>query len=620
MKFKNQILEISKNRVLRSYSKVLENKYPDLLNQIIQKTKFLKKDAKLSERIFCIVNDIKGVIKCKNENCSNFCTFRSYTKKYNEYCSNSCAQSNSSLREQIKKTYKEKYGNNKIIQKKREKTCLEKYGVSCPFQHEKVKNKSKQTCLERYGTEYHLQSEKTRKKVKKTNLEKYGVENVFQSEIIKDKIKQTCIQKYGVENVMFDNSIKEKLKETNLEKHGVENVFQSEKIKNKMKNTWLNKYGKNHPCKNKQIKEKAIKTTLERYGKDNYMQSHITDSNFQKLNTKEWLKNQHLIKKKSCVEIAQDLGVVNSTVRVKLNQFGIDVNHYYNVSFAEKEIFKFIEDKNIVILKNNRKIISPYELDIYIPEYKLAIEFNGAFWHSSYSLESDKKYKNYHLMKTEMCKKKGIQLLHIFENEWLDEKKQNIWKSIINSNLGKNETINSDNCEIKEIKDNSLIHVFLDNNNLQGFSNGSIKLGLFYGNELVSLIVFDKHAKYGWEMIRFCDKKYLNIIGGAEKLFKYFVEHHNPKSIIGYVDKRYDSGKEYKELRFIHLYDSSPNYFYFKINEMVLHPRVKFQKHKLVKLLENFDENKSEAENMYENGYRRIWDCGYMTFFWEEEK
>jgi len=63
---------------------------------------------------------------------------------------------------------------------------------------------------------------------------------------------------------------------------------------------------------------------------------------------------------------------------------------------------------------NNRSVLNCLELDIYLPEYNVAIEFNGLYWHSELYKEKD-----YHLNKTLECKKKGVDLLHIFEDDWV---------------------------------------------------------------------------------------------------------------------------------------------------------------------------------------------------------
>ena len=120
--------------------------------------------------------------------------------------------------------------------------------------------------------------------------------------------------------------------------------------------------------------------------------------------------------------------------------------HYLNTSKSEDEIADFIKEGGFTVTRNDRSILeNRHELDIYIPDRQLAIEFDGVFWHNEMN-----KPVNYHLNKTEECNKKGIKLIHIFEDEWLD--KPNIWKSMLNNLLGLNENrIFARKCEIKEV-------------------------------------------------------------------------------------------------------------------------------------------------------------------------
>ncbi|MFW6014799.1 MAG: hypothetical protein ACOCRK_00005, partial [bacterium] len=157
---------------------------------------------------------------------------------------------------------------------------------------------------------------------------------------------------------------------------------------------------------------------------------------------------------------------------------------------------------------------------------------------------------------------------------------------------------------------------FLEENHLQGKDHSLIKLGLYYNNDLLSVMTFGKtryNKNYEWEMIRFCNKKYYNIIGGAGKLLKHFVKKYNPSSIISYADIRYSNGNLYEKLGFVYLYNSDPNYFYNK-NKTIL-TRIQCQKHKLKKLLGNeFNENKTEVQNMKDNGWQQVFDCGNMVY------
>lgn len=184
----------------------------------------------------------------------------------------------------------------KVFQDKAKETCLERYGVESPTQLDEVQEKVRNTTLERYGVPYFLQNPDCCRKVmgslKKTNLQRYGVENVFllsefqdkakntrknrygveyplQSDISKGKFKETCLERYGVENPLQSDEIQSKVKQTTLEKYGVENVFQSDDIKGKIKETNMNKYGAEWFTQTNEFKDKSSNTKIDRYGTDN---------------------------------------------------------------------------------------------------------------------------------------------------------------------------------------------------------------------------------------------------------------------------------------------------------------------------------------------------------------
>ena len=123
---------------------------------------------------------------------------------------------------------------------------------------------------------------------------------------------------------------------------------------------------------------------------------------------------------------------------------------------------------------------------------------------------------------------------------------------------------------------------------------------------------FDK--KHEWEMLRFCCKLGYHVPGAAGKLLKHFERTYRPKSLVSYADRRWSQGRLYKALGFTLDHVSNPDYWYFKRNTMILESRVKYQKHKLLKIFDSFNQNMTEVENMKANGYFRIFDCGNMVF------
>jgi hypothetical protein len=278
--------------------------------------------------------------------------------------------------------------------------------------------------------------------------------------------------------------------------------------------------------------------------------------------------------------------------------------------FDKKElsVIDFIkENYNSLIIKSDRNILEGKELDIYLPDLNLAFEFNGLYWHSD--LFKDKRY---HQNKTKDCLDKGIQLIHIWEDDW--NNKQDIVKSIILNKLGKSEKVWARNCIIKEINDNKLVREFLSKNHIQDFIGSKIKIGLFYNGELVSLMIFGslrkslgtKTKEGSYELLRFCNKLNMTTIGGASRLFSFFLKNFKPKEVISYSDNSRGVGELYSKLGFEFLHETCPNY-YWVVNGIRKH-RFNFRKDKLIR--EGADPNKTEVEIMNEMSYYRIFDCG----------
>lgn len=435
-----------------------------------------------------------------------------------------------------------------------------------------------------------------------------------------------CERKYAESKIRNDKRLKT-LKKNNLKKFGKEWYFQTEKYKDKFKNTCRDKYGVDNPMQYNDIKNKSKDALINKYG-SNYMNAIGLYTGYKR------------IIKRLPDDIIPLFSIVNYTGTSKYKRYNFkckkcntDFNDYldtgktpkcpicnpYIMSQPEEDLYNFcisiIDVKEIY--RNNRQQISPFELDIFIPIKNLAIEFNGIMWHSQNFGGKD---KNYHLNKTDMCTSKGIKLLHIFENEWMY--KSDIVKSIIKYNLGiYDKIIYGRKCQIKEI-DSTEKNVFLESNHLQGKDISSIRYGLYYEEELVSVMTFSKsrfNKNIEYEMTRFCNKVNTKVIGSASKLLNHFIKNKNPKSIISYADKRYFGGELYNKLGFNFIEDTTPNYFYFESeNPLKLMNRIVFQKHKLSKLLSEYSGNISEWENMKNNGYDRIFDCGNKKFIWNK--
>lgn len=437
-----------------------------------------------------------------------------------------------------------------------------------------------------------------------------------------DNRKKTCLSKYGVDVAFKSKEVQDKYKQNLKEKYGVENPFLVQKFKNKAIQTIKDRFGFDVASKNQNVKDKISKTLKGRIvSRENFIDikweklvKYHEVSGMKPLFNKEYIeknKLNHVFQNKFKFQCDKCL----ETTEVFLSNGYLPsckCSEYKGYSLVEDELFLFLSEyiSRDKIFLNRRDILpNRLEIDIYIPSYNLAIEVNGIYWHS----ESMGKYRDYHLYKTTKCEANNIDLIHILDYEWI-YKKPIIQSIILNKIKQISKKIYARKCILKEIKDTKIVRNFLDNNHIQGYTHSSINLGLYYDDELVSLMTFSKNRfkkdSNEWEMVRFCNKLNTNIIGGASKLFKYFNVNSNINNIpvISFSDRRFFKGILYKTLGFKFEKHTSPSYIYWK-NDKILN-RMSCQKHKLNKLLEKFDNNKTEYENMVSNGWKRVWDSG----------
>ena len=433
--------------------------------------------------------------------------------------------------------------------------------------------------------------------------EKYGVENISQLKEVKEKAnetrKETCLEKYGKESYLATDECKQKRKDSLNKKYGVNSTLSLKSTQEKIKSTNKEKYGVEYNFLRKDVKEKAVASRIENNRQNkleyhlNYIKNNIGFKNFA-------IEGENI----KCLTCGRAKSILETSP-----QFLLCCPCGKLTSAPEKEIVNFVKSFGFEVIENSRKIISPKELDMYIPELKLAIEFDGAFWHSF-------KDKNYHNQKTEECEKRGIKLLHIFETDWLANK--DIIMSIIRFNIRKDtfDKIYARNCEIIKLT-KAEEQEFFNKNHIQGYCPSKLCLGLKHKNSIVQAMSFSKsrfNKNYEWEILREASELNTMIVGGKNRLFKNFIREVNPVSIISYCDRKYFSGKSYLNIGMKLEKTTLPSYFYFKSGKV--YSRFQCQKHKLSKLLENFDSKLSESENMINNGFRKIYDCGNNVFTW----
>ncbi len=428
----------------------------------------------------------------------------------------------------------------------------------------------------------------------------------------KEKIKKSNIKKYGFDSHNKHSSVKKKKRDTYLKRFGVENPMYSPSIRKKQITTIINKYGVDNPMK--------IDYVINQH-KNNLMLG--VDKNVSRHINKTANKNIKFVKQKDglnyfkCLvcgnEFKAGSNLINSRLRLNINLCLI-CNKNKSYSNLLNNFTILFNTHNIKYELNNRKILSGKEIDIYLPNQKIGIEVNGLYWHSS--LYKD---KNYHMYKTDAVENMNIKLFHFFEDEIMD--KFNIISSIILNELKLNKNkIYARKCKIKEIN-NKTYKQFLIENHIQGYVPTKIKYGLFYNNNLISIMGFgSKRLSLGnktekeneFEMLRFCNKLNTTVIGGASKLLKHFIKNHANCKIISYANRRYSKGGLYEKLGFSFLKKTKPNYYYVKPGTYKRENRFKYRKSVLVKM--GFESSKTEELIMRERKYYRIYDSGQLKY------
>ena len=537
------------------------------------------------------------------------------------------------------------------IKKRKRETSLVNWGVDNPSKSEIIKERVMLTNFDKFGVKYTFQSEEVRKKSKETLMIKFGVDHGFKSPEVRDKSKSTLMNRWGVDNPSKSDEIKNKKRETSLINWGVDHPLKSEIIKEKVINTNLEKFGVEWPMMNTDVKNKSISTFKSKWGVDWNSKSSIIKDSMKVNNLNKWgveftlqspevrdkIKTTTQLNWGNQVAFTSDvwrkvnLKIANDSRYIKylgdnISLFKCESGHDFKInsdnwhsrinknlpictvcypigdstSIKENELYNFI--RSIYSGEIIRSYRSGLEIDIYLPGLKIGFEFNGVWWHSD-------KYKNkyYHLEKTKHFSVKGIHIIHIWEDDW--NLKSDIIRSQIKNWLGLTVSkIFARKCNVRILEN---VTDFLDENHIQGVDHSSLKLGLFYESDLVSVMTFNqfegrkKMESSGWNLSRFCTKRGVNVLGGASKLLDFFIRGWNPTRIVSYADKDWSCGDLYLKLGFDLISESRPDYKYL-VGGVRVH-KSNFKKSKLGYKIK-------ETEYIQSLGYIKVWDCGKIKF------
>jgi hypothetical protein len=482
--------------------KILVKKHPDeyhyIINYCIGKN---IQDVPFKEKVYLCINSYNDVPKCKNVKCVNKVKYKNSTIGYYEYCCNKCINSDDN------------------IKKIKEEKSLSKYGTKTPAESAEIKQK-----------------------IINTNIKKYGYNSPIQNSEIKQKSLNTLMKNYSVDNPSKNEDIVQRRIES----------FKKSNYRKSYVNTCLEKYGTNYPLLSEE--KKLIKSNKQKFTKNNkafnLINERLYDNNYEiiniNINTKEndtlfckRCNKNFLIKREFLFDRIEN----KSELCINCNPFGL------HISGAEVLLKNFIREiYKEYIIENSRKIISPYEIDIFLPNLKIGFEYNGLYWHSELY-----KKNNYHLNKFELSEKNGITIISIWEDDWIY--KNNIIKYQI-STLFLSKKLK--NYKIKEISESDAFNFLLLNSlYINPIINGE-SYGLYIDDEIISIIVIDDNS-----YIKYISNKVDSFYETYNTLISYF----NIKGI--YCDSQSIDYFKLKTIGFIKTNLLSENLFYFNSKDKI---------------------------------------------------
>jgi hypothetical protein len=589
-----KILEIKEPRyILKGW---IDKNYPNLYNEIFESTNFLVEEAKLQERIFCILNDIQSAQVCCtcNKSIHDWHKFNITKDEYlNQFCSASCMRSfkvdlsikpsdnyfnlveiksvvnfesdvmikrNRNIIDQMKNYFNSlgiDYSKMQFI----EMINFIKWGlVDIP----KCKNEVCNNRVKYHNGHYedfcskvcHLTSSRTKEKRVETVKDRYGVDNVFQSNIIKDKIKDTCIERFGAESYRKSQAYKDYRKVTPL--------IQDNAHKAAMR--WLTTYKGLERFKDKVI--------------PNFSELEFKGIGYDKIYS--W----KCVKCNTIFTAWYNNGLIPQCTNCNK---GTKIEGYLS-KFLSNSLGLSIQTRCRSILDGGR------ELDIYIPEKNVAIEVDGMYWHS----EKNGGTKEYHLGKTNECLEKGIRLVHIFEDEFTYNRGMVLSK--LREVLGKSlRVIDISMCSVREVKDEVFIKKYMDKYSLNGFVQGiDICLGLYYKDRVVGMLSCCRvEGETGWEVVNFGCMNRFESSNIFSRLLSEFEKVVRVKFLLLFADKRWESVEDYFSMGFKFSHEEEPEFWVIEdYHGKREYPQV----------------YKESWEELELNGYDRIWDCGCHVF------
>jgi hypothetical protein len=508
-------------------------------------------------KLYMLLHDIKKVPKCVNINCNNDVKLENIGTGFRKFCCKKCLGEH----QHLDKDFSKKISNTK-------------------------KSKTKQVFLKSYNIEGNFD----RNYVVLKNYCKHGDVNVY----------RTVFNKLlNISNCLCENCNDEFISSFTPTNENF--ITEKENLKLLIKDDYY-----------------IVEANIKRYYPKIYkcIKAYGT-----KYNDTIWAEELHMFlydmqKRPTCIYCNEHEVTTHYYLYFSYNQYcnNLDCrNKAKMITKPHNEIFVFlcnyIDKKEIFLNYKLDNII----VDIYVPSKKLVVEYNSFYWHR----EEITNNKYYYFNRHQLCKSYGLQLINVWEDDWLF--KQDIIKSMLLNKVGINDKIHARKCEIKEISQKEHFD-FCEKTHIQGGVYVAVKLGLYRNDELISVMSFGnisselgknvKTSENEYELIRFCSRLNTTIIGGASKLFNYFLKTYRPSKVRSFANCDISNGNLYKTLGFKEIGYSDLNYWWVK--NSAKHNRYNYVKHKLSE--QGVDNNKSENQIMEEGNFFKIWGTGNLNY------
>lgn len=502
------------------------------------------------EKLIKYIYDNKIVIPTNPSNicvtCGSKTNFLSLPAGFRIFCSPECFKNSPDKQERINNGFMKAFGVDNClklpeIREKCRDSLLKNHGVTNALKLKTNFSISPETAAKISATQRSKtkdEKDEIHNKRRKTSLERYGDENIQNVQAVKDKRKATMNERFGSDYFYGSDAHAQFMQDWSMKNFGVKH------------------YSQRH-CKN-----------LNDMNKDFILRSFVKDKRFQifemmkYFNVSECFVNQW--------KRDNNVAIPNKIIKSKNQQYIYDA---INVDIVEK-------------LYNTKKVIPPLEIDIYIPSAKLAIEYNGRMHHSrgvsKHEVFNTPDFPiDYHLNKTLKCLEKGVELLHIFDNESKD-----LWISFINSKLGFNKCVDFDDCDVRKIS-NIERSEFLTDNHIFGDIESDNCFGVFYNGELIFTLGYSL-SNNTTEIKSICHKMNYHTANFVSKVIGQNRDDF-VGNIVYYFDRRLGSPEHLLGAEFEIIETLEPECFYFKDDKDEFH--------------------RFKSDSNYKS-YRQIWDCG----------